>query len=234
MKSFYSEIESEDEIYSYKQLEAFNSLSQNDQRRIKDTSNDEHNNIKEELDSVNTENIPSDHTVLPPSILVVQKPIDTHAIKRIIPLKKNITERKGNPKTVTASVFKAISPDVKLLKTIPQTRHMNGADAQKSRSVTNNLLKTVSSARREGLSAVNENRIPQVINQPNIPIAQKVVTASLIHPRKEASLQKTTGAAAVAAAATVAAAAPQQTMNKTFFMFSDNAPQLCREYPGRG
>lgn len=211
-------------------MEAFNSLPENQKRRVKDNINED-SDIKEEHKPVLAEKISSDQPALPPP---VQKPADVHAIKRIVPLKKSLAERKSNPKTVTASVFKTISPDVKLLKTIPPTRHMNGTDAQKLRSVTSNHLKTASSARSEGitgdpqqLQTGGENRTPQIVNQPSISVAQKVVTASLIHPRKDVSLQKTTAAAAV----TVAAATPQN-MNKTFFMFSDSAPQLCREYSG--
>lgn len=238
--SYYSEIESEDEIYSCQQLEAFNSLpktkkqqQQPDTQLLKENQCDTdliENNLKQEQDLITVQvadqkpivsGIEQEKSQKICKSIEQKQSNEVNNLKRIVPLKKNQLERKSNPKTVTASVFKTISPDVKLLKTIPLTnttttsatstvRHMIDVEQKSTKSVANNnnnaLLITSKLCRSEGINDTSD-------------VAQKVVTASLIHKRKDQIiLQKSIPSPA------------QQNMNKTFFMFSDNAPQHCCEY----
>lgn len=222
MQFFSSDIESGNEIFSCNQLEAFNSLPENDQRRVKrnqiDIEKDQQkpNPIQVQVKQVVKTEV-TDTAIVAPS----KHPSTVTAIKRILPLTKLLPGRKANPKTVTASVFKAISPDVKLLKTIPPTRPAppTAIDSIKSKANVVNLASP---------GAQQVGKVSDVCRGPdstNTAVRQKVITASLIQPRNGPSLLKNS---------VVNHSPAAETMNKAFFMFADNAPQLCCEYAGCG
>lgn len=223
-------------------MEAFNSLSESKKQRLEtdqpdikeSVTIDQQSNPVEIQESVDHESIPKlieiiENAAAPtvtvatsalPAVLPPASPaIAANAIiKRIVPLKKLLNERKSNPKTVTASVFKAISADVKLLKTIPPSS---------SAPLRSNLAPMQGAAGQQ----LPNHRCERIVadkllsNDTKFNCCQKVVTASLIQSRKN-YIQKSNPLAAAA----TKSVAPQQNMNKAFFMFTDNTPQLCCEY----
>lgn len=204
-------------------MEAFNSLPENDLRRVKPNQIDiekDHqiqNQIQVQVKQLKIE-VTDTAIVAPP-----KQPSNLTAIKRIVPLTKLLPGRKANPKTVTASVFKAISPDVKLLKTIPPTRPAQPTAVDTIKSKANVVNLATAGAQQAG--KVKSLGVSDASRGPNSVLRQKVITASLIQPRNGPSLLKNS------------AINPQpatETMNKAFFMFADNAPQLCCEYPCYG
>lgn len=206
-------------------MEAFNSLSESKNQRLETDQlniNDnididqksnpveiqeifDHESIPKLIEII--ENAPASTTAAAPAVPLVPAaspaPV-VNAIQRIVPLKQLLNERKTNPKTVTASVFKAISADVKLLKTIPPASarpHLTSMPGVAGHNLHHRCERGVT------------DKLPNVDSKLNC--CQKVVTASLIQSRKN-YIQKSSPS--------------QQIMNKAFFMFADNTPQLCCEY----
>lgn len=218
-------------------MEAFNSLLESKEQRLEtdqpdikeNVTIDQKSNPVEIQESVDHESIPKLIEIIENAPIVIAAPPAVQPpatpaiaantiIKRIVPLKKLLNERKSNPKTVTASVFKAISADVKLLKTIPPSS---------SAPLRSNLAPMQGAAGQQLPNHRCERSVADKLlnDDTKLNCCQKVVTASLIQSRKN-YIQKSNPLAAAA----TKSVAPQQNMNKAFFMFTDNTPQLCCEY----
>lgn len=176
----------------------------------------------------------------PPAV----KQHEISAIKRLAPLKK-LNERNSKPISVTASVFKTISPDVKLLKTIPPARanqQLQPPSSPPKKSIQTIGADKIGKSQLKALALIRQQQLQQqqrasggaatgnqsAGSDPSFGIdlkancKQKVVTASLIHSRKDSPR-----AVPIANKPTTSTV---QNMNKTLFMFADNSPQLCCEY----
>lgn len=179
----------ENEVYSLRQLEAFNTLPQNNKVKIverqiefkleniqieskngnyqKQPDLDDKNNFLKTIDAIeNTKSIKLDRTI--------QRVFLANHL--------NITPIKGNPKAVTASVFKAL-PTLKqkliLLNNINAQR-ANKPAPQSSKHITSPFMKS------ESVDIIESfGRVHSTISEPSILPRQTVVTASLFQPRRE-------------------------------------------------
>lgn len=173
-----------------RQLEAFNTLPQNNEVKIQgspvefkleniqiESENDkyqkppdldiEKNNIPKTIDKIeNHKSIKSDST-----------------IRRVFLANHlNITPIKGNPKAVTASVFKAL-PALKqklILSNNSNALRASKPTPQSSKHITPSFMRT------ESIDIIESfGKVHSTISEPSILPRQTVVTASLFQPRRE-------------------------------------------------
>lgn len=217
----------ENEIYSLRQLEACNALPNNNKVKVQEKqimfkleniqiqSEQENcqklpdldidkNNFLNKIDNIeNTKSITSDST-----------------IRRVFLANHlNITPIKGNPKTVTASVFKAL-PTLKqklILSNNTKVLRANKPTPQSSKYNPSPFMKTESNDIIESFG-----KIHSTISEPSILPRQTVVTASLFQPRRE-NIE-------TVFSDTSADLYFTETMNKTFSHTNDDKCQTTCKY----
>lgn len=232
----------ENEVYSLRQLEAFNALSPNEQLKIQTETAEriaqlninlspkqetfEANNIKVEV----IEDYPLNKceqlnsTINSTDLIIVP---DTSIRCVLIANQLNSASvSKANPRSVTASVFKSIPIGVKQpLKTINATEQQlnNNGNARASQTVTASLIQPIVADKRDSFGKIQSN-----IAKPSLLPRQTVVTASLFQPRNTiaAPISPKFSSTTVNQQASRAA----ETMNKSFCMLSDDLSQPTCEY----
>lgn len=232
----------ENEVYSLRQLEAFNALSPSD-KLILQTKTTERSAEQTFNCTPKQETIESSHIKLELDEYSLNKSEQLNSFKAsdtgvIIPEDKirrvlianqlNSAVAKANPKAVTASVFKALPIVTKQQpKTISveQLNNGNGVARAPPHSVTTSLIQPIVAVKRDSFGKIQSN----IAKATSVPPRQTVVTASLFQPLSAAS----TGAISSKFPSTpvnqsVSRAA--ETMNKSFCMLSDDLSQPTCEY----
>lgn len=168
-----------------RQLEAFNTLPQNNKVKIQEKQ------IEYKLENIQIEN-KLDNYQKPPDLDIdksnflntIDKIENTKSLKSDSTIRQvflanhlNITQIKGNPKAVTASVFKAL-PSLK--QKLILSSNTNKSPPKPLKHIASPFMKTESVALIESFGKVNST-----ISEPSILPRQTVVTASLFQPRRE-------------------------------------------------
>lgn len=172
-----------------RQLEAFNTLPQNNKVNIQEKQIEfKLENIQIESKNDNDQN-PSDLENTNNFLNTIDnientKFLNSDSTKRRVFLTNylNITPIKGNPKAVTASVFKALPPLKQkfVLSNNKNAQRANKLLPQSSKTITSPFMKTESVGIIESFGKVHS-----AISEPSILPRQTVVTASLFQPRRE-------------------------------------------------
>ncbi|XP_055300889.1 protein similar isoform X2 [Sitodiplosis mosellana] len=244
-----SDLINKNEVYSLRQLEAFNALSPSDKLKLqtkaaecsaelpkilKQETFEVTNNIKlEVIDdhslSVNKHEHPNhqlNSAKIVDELLVVPEP----PIRRVLIANQlngtNVV--KANPKAVTASVFKTIPIAPKQpFKAIGGGEHQlniinnsgNNAIARAPQTVTASLIQPIVAAKRDSFG-----KIQSTIAKPSLVPRQTVVTASLFQPRNAPTVGPISSKFPSPTVNPQASRAAE-TMNKSFCMLSDDLSQ---------
>lgn len=226
---FHSDLLNENEIYSCNQLEAYNSLPSSEKLKLQqkniEQSTDQLDKVKLEIDVTGHSQIEANQ--LPENYNKNQQLIISATVKSsntvAVAAAAATVDHKSNPKTVTASVFKALPIGSKLFKgnggtdsIATPSNQIVGARAPQS--VTASLIQPISSIKRD--LNVRVHKINKPIAEPSFVPRQTVVTASLFQPR------------ATAPGIPIKPFNNTETMNKSYLMFTNDFRQLTSEYPG--
>lgn len=246
----------ENEVYSLRQLEAFNALSPSEKlnlqtkatersaeslKILKQETFEEANNIKLEvvddypLSINNIEQNQQLNSAKSADLVIIPEP----SIRRVLIANQlnTSTVAKSNPKAVTASVFKTIPIATKQpFKTV-----IGGSEQQQQQQQLNinnsgnngiaRAPQTVTASLIQPIVAVKRDsfgKIQSTIAKPSLVPRQTVVTASLFQPRNT-----TTGPISPkfpSATVNQQASRAAETMNKSFCMLSDDLSQPTCEY----
>lgn len=212
-----SDLLNENEIYSCNQLEAFNSLPSVEKLKLQQAKNNNEQSV-DQLDKVKVE-----IDVIAPNQIKAKEYFDKqNQQQQLLTTASAITaDRKANPKTVTASVFKTLPIGSKLLKGNGGINNqIVGGGATVSRApqtVTASLIQPISSIKRDPNVRVQPTEKP--IAEPSFVPRQTVVTASLFQPRATAPGTQQTKSFT-----------NTENMNKSYLMFTNDFRQLTSEY----
>lgn len=241
---FYSDLINENEVYSLRQLEAFNALSPSEQLKLGTKAAErsaestfipkqetfEPNNIKLEVVEEYPLNKPeptlnSNNTVKATDLLILPE----NPIRRVL-IANQLTGAvaKANPKAVTASVFKTIPIEAKPLKQINGNEQLcngNGGVARAPQTVTTSLIQPIVAVKRDSFG-----KIQSTIAKPSLVPRQTVVTASLFQPRNTATGLNISPKFPPSTTVNQQASRAAETMNKSFCMLSDDLSQPTCEY----
>lgn len=196
----------ENEVYSLRQLEAFNALSQNEKLKIQQKNTDnttiEQTSFERKLEIETIESEPPKTEVdvkYSPIDYVNPKDFDfdllsDNSLHRVfIATQLNGATIKANPKAVTASVFKTLPSGSNPLKHKLGTsnnverlasKHIGSSQIQKASTAS-----SASSSSFMKTSAVDAcksfGKIHSTISEPSVAARKTVVTASFFQPRRE-------------------------------------------------
>jgi len=232
-----SDLINENEVYSLRQLEAFNALSPSEKLIIQTKASEcsaestfnctlkqeqiESNHIKLERDEFTlnkTEQligggvkVTTDSVILP-----------EEQIRRVLIANQLSTVAKANPKAVTASLFKTIPIGAKKLRTINSEQLNNGNSvARAPQTVTTSLIQPIVAVKRDSFGKIQSNIAKASLELPR----QTVVTASLFQPRSAASSIGPISSKFTSTTVNQSASRAAETMNKSFCMLSDDLSQ---------
>lgn len=223
----------ENEVYSLRQLEAFNALSQNEKLNLKTTKREEKftefeinnkdtNAAQIKLESV--DNYSSTSNKLNTKQIESVKLPETPIRRVLITNQLNGAAVKPNPKAVTASVFKAIpKPFKSLASSVVEAPTNNGTISSAAQSVTASLIQSISAVKLDTFGVQQTT----IIAEPSLVSRPSVVTASLFQPRAGIANNNVAPAANVASKSSTVnqLASRAEAMNKSFCMLSDD---LCQ------
>jgi len=186
-----SELTNENEIYSSRQLDAYNALPQNEKVKIKNRA--EKNKITDgvsfkikDVDGISISNITGTAENSSLSQLIDQKDIDykltDNSVRHVLIANQfNSTAiSKANPKAVTASVFKSL-PSASIKHKLNTSNNVESLLSNKNietsqRLVAVPLMKTTIAETRDSFNSLS------TISEPSILPRQTVVTATLFQP----------------------------------------------------
>lgn len=217
------------------QLEAFNTLPQNKKVKIQEKP------IEFKLENIQIES-KSDHYQEPPDLNICKNHLsntcdnfentkskipDNNPIRRVYFANQlNITPIKGNPKAVTASVFKTLPAGVIALKQkliLPNNTNVQKANKPvlpSTKRITSPFMKIDSIDILESFGKAHST-----ISEPSIIPRQTVVTASLFQPRRDNQ--------EIVSSNTSTDLYFSETMNKTFGHANNDKYQMNCEYFSR-
>lgn len=222
----------ENEVYSLRQLEAFNALSQNEKLKIQERTAEnkivaitKFESKKEEIESIK----PNSPKFVNPKDIEIDL-IDNPIRRVFISNQLNGTTIKANPKAVTASVFKTLPTGVNPLKhklctsnNGERLANKNIETSQTTKFVTSSFMKVAPTHQRNTFGKVHST-----ISEPSILPRQTVVTASLFQPRRTPKENATSDSLT----ANRVELRTAETMNKSFCISNDDACQTTCEYFG--
>lgn len=246
---FYSDLINENEVYSLRQLEAFNALSASEKlelqtKAIKRSAESKIDHISPKQETFAANNIKlevvDDYPLLNKTntTIVNNSNIDCGKTSDLIIVPETPVRRvlianqlnsgavaKANPKAVTASVFKTIptgaKQSFKIIGGDQLNSNGNSGNSRAPQAVTSTLIQPIVAGKRDTFGKIQSN-----IAKPSLVPRQTVVTASLFQPRTTTTGPKFSSTNTVNQQASRAA----ETMNKSFCMLSDDLSQPTCEY----